>query len=57
MFVNLGEKEEVLAQIKPNKVNYCCGETIITPVGKIIKHDEKNTYLLSFVNICQITLL
>ena len=35
----------------------CCGETIITPVGKIIKHDEKNTYLLSFVNMCQIALL
>lgn len=28
MFVNLGEKEEVLAQIKPNKVNYCCGGLI-----------------------------
>lgn len=28
MFVNLGEKEEVLVQIKPNKVNYCCGGLI-----------------------------
>lgn len=28
MYVNLGEKEEVLAQIKPNKVNYCCGGLI-----------------------------
>lgn len=28
MFINLGEKEEILAQIKPNKVNYCCGGLI-----------------------------